>query len=82
MKLIACIICFLSSVSLFAYDLEVEGIYYNANIEKMELTVTSGDIPYSGTMSIPESVEYKGRTFSIYVFITIEQPKLIRNIRV
>ena len=34
MKLIACIICFLSSVSLFAYDLEVEGIYYNANIEK------------------------------------------------
>lgn len=65
MKLIACIICFLSSVSLFAYDLEVEGIYYNANIEKMELTVTSGDIPYSGTMSIPESVEYKGRTFSV-----------------
>ena len=82
MKLIACIICFLSSVSLFAYDLEVEGIYYNANIEKMELTVTSGDIPYSGTMSIPESVEYKGRTFSVVVFITIEQPKLIRNIRV
>ena len=65
MKLIACIICFLSSVSLFAYDLEVEGIYYNANIGKMVLTVTSGDIPYSGTMSIPESVEYKGRTFSV-----------------
>lgn len=65
MKLIAYIICFLSSVSLFAYDLEVEGIYYNANITKMELTITSGDIPYSGDMSIPESVEYKGRTFSV-----------------
>lgn len=65
MRLIAYIICFLSSMSLFAYDLEVEGIYYNANIEKMELTITSGDIPYSGVISIPESVEYKGRTFSV-----------------
>lgn len=65
MRLIAYIICFLSWMSLFAYDLEVEGIYYNANIEKMELTITSGDIPYSGVISIPESVEYKGRTFSV-----------------
>lgn len=65
MKLIFCIVCFISSVSLFAYDLEVSGIYYNANIEDMELTVTSGDTPYSGIISIPESVEYKGRIFTV-----------------
>ena len=31
---------------------------------------------------IPDIVSYNGQLYSVAVFITIEQPKLIRNIRV
>lgn len=48
-----------------AYDIEIDGIYYNANIEKMTLTVTSGETNYSGSIIIPSQVDYKGRTFYV-----------------
>ena len=53
-----------------AYDLQVDGIYYNADINKMELTVVGGDTPYSGVISIPENVNYNGRIFSV---VTLEE---------
>ena len=53
------------SISVSAYDFEVDGIYYDANINTMELTVTSGDNAYTGFVNIPTEVEYKGRTFTV-----------------
>lgn len=65
MKLIISFLSLLSVVSLYAYDLEVNGIYYDADVNKMELTVVNGEKPYSGTINIPDSVNYKGRIFSV-----------------
>lgn len=48
-----------------AYDIEIDGIYYNANVEQMVLTVTSGETNYSGSIIIPSQVEYKGRSFFV-----------------
>lgn len=48
-----------------AYDLYVDGIYYNANVETMELTVTNGENAYKGEIVIPSQVDYKGRIFTV-----------------
>ena len=49
-----------------AYDLEVDGIYYNLVIgDEITLEVTSGDEKYSGDIVIPESVTYNGRTCKV-----------------
>ena len=50
---------------LYAYDLEINGIYYNANVEQMELTVTYGENKYTGSVEIPSQVEYNGRFFTV-----------------
>ena len=56
----------------YAYDFEVDGIYYNViSFEQMTAGVTHDDhfIPptshYSGNISIPSSVTYNGKTFSV-----------------
>ena len=60
----------------FAYDFEVDGIYYNVtSIEDLEVEVTSyGDNhyndeydehKYSGDIAIPETVTYKNRKLSV-----------------
>ncbi len=54
----------------------------------MELTVTKGDTPYSGTINIPEKVDYNGRTFSVtkvgreaFRYSAIEKVKLSCSIK-
>ncbi|UKK48277.1 leucine-rich repeat domain-containing protein [Prevotella sp. E9-3] len=52
----------------FAYDCEVDGIYYNLNNEKMTAEVTYKDYDYnsySGNKTIPESITYSGQTYSV-----------------
>ena len=70
-------ICFaLTASNTFAYDFEVDGIYYNVtSIEDLEVEVTSyGDNhyndeydehKYSGDIVIPETVTYKNRKLSV-----------------
>ena len=60
------IVAFLSS-NVFAYDVEINGIYYNADIQAMEMHVVSGDRNYSGSIVIPSQVEYGGRLFTVTV---------------
>ena len=56
-----------------AYDVEVDGIYYNLIPEKHEAEVTSGDIDlwedyrsdYSGVVNIPETFTYEGVEYSV-----------------
>lgn len=49
---------FLTTAPLSAYDFEVDGIYYNIlSEEEKAVEVTYGDIDYSGTIIIPETVD-------------------------
>lgn len=53
----------MTGLNSFAYDYEVNGIYYN--LSGGEAEVTSGDNKYSGNVVIPSSVTYNGRTYSV-----------------
>ena len=46
-----------------AYDAEIDGIYYNFSGNNAE--VTSGSPKYSGSVIIPKSVTYSGKTYSV-----------------
>ena len=62
----------LSTVTAFAQDFEVNGIYYNKNADGTSVTVTyRGDSyyaysdEYSGNVVIPSSVTYSGNTYAV-----------------
>ena len=65
----------------YAYDFEVDGIYYCYDVYG-NAVVTHGNKKYTGKIKIPSEVKWNGKKKKVVVFITIEQPKLIRNIRV
>lgn len=48
-----------------SYDFEVNGIYYGYDISTQTAYVTSGDNKYSGTIDIPMSVTYNGRSLNV-----------------
>ena len=48
-----------------AYDVKIDGIYYNLNPEKNEAEVTSGTPQYSGFVTIPEKFTYEGVEYSV-----------------
>ena len=60
-------ICFaLTASNTFAYDFEVDGIYYTVtSTANFEAGVTCGDNKYSGNIVIPETVTYKNRELSV-----------------
>lgn len=49
---------------LFAFDCEVDGIYYN-RLTTDELEVTYGTEKYSGNVMIPETVMYRDKVFNV-----------------
>ena len=51
------------SISASAYDVEVDGIYYD--ISGTTATVTSGNNKYSGDIVIPESITYNNSKYSV-----------------
>ena len=53
------------SISASAYDFEVDGFYYDVNLEKMTVTLVAGENKQTGEIIIPASVSYKGREFSV-----------------
>ncbi len=57
----------LVSINLFAYDFEVDGIYYNINSDDTSVSVTFKDDinNYSGDVVIPSSVTYNGTTYNV-----------------
>ena len=65
-KLLVLAIMALSSLSVLAYDAQIEGIYYN--FSESEATVTYRDyqkISYYGSVVIPTFVTYNSRTYSV-----------------
>ena len=51
-------------IKAIAYDCYVGGIYYNLNTIKTAIVV-SGSTKYSGAISIPSTITYNGRTYSV-----------------
>ncbi|MCI7037588.1 MAG: leucine-rich repeat domain-containing protein [Bacteroidales bacterium] len=45
------------SISASAYDVEVDGIYYNLVSKGNVAEVTKGDVKYSGSINIPSSIK-------------------------
>ena len=64
-RIIFSLLTLLISISSLAYDFEVDGIYYNYNSSNMSASVTSGDKEYVGTINIPSSVSYNGRSLVV-----------------
>lgn len=81
-QLLFFIVCFLfGALKTFAF--QVSGYEYKilSNSEEEGYTVEFQSTN-SMYVTIPETVTYNGIVYTVIVFITIEQPKLIRNIRV
>ena len=65
-ELFTLILALTATANLWAYDFEVNGIYYNVLVDKTnEVEVTSGSSEYSGSVIIPETVTYDGTTYSV-----------------
>ena len=48
-----------------AYDLELDGIYYNINRINTTATVTFGNNEYEGSVTIPATVTHDGTTYAV-----------------
>ena len=62
------LLLFLALLPLFAsaHDAEIDGIYYNFSGDKARVTFRDNNFnSYSGSVSIPSSVSYNGKTYSV-----------------
>lgn len=54
------------SVSVSAYDFEIDGMYYNVlSIDTLTVEVTSGENKYSGNIVVPSQINFKDRNFKV-----------------
>ena len=52
--------------AVWAYDIEVDGIYYNiTSLTDLTVEVTKGDNEYSGDIVIPSTITYKSKTLTV-----------------
>lgn len=65
LKSVMTVIVVLFSIDSKAYDVEIDGIYYNLDKEAQTAIVTSGESKYSGDITIPTSVESKNNTYNV-----------------
>ena len=60
---IAALFC---SAAVSAYDLEIDGVYYNVlSMSDLTIEVTEGNKKYSGEVTIPSTISYKSRTLTV-----------------
>ena len=64
-KAILFTLALLSTLTASAYDACIGGIYYNFDTSAKTATVTSSNNHYTGSVTIPETVEYNGITYSV-----------------
>ena len=71
-RLAAAAVLLLSATTATAHDFEVDGIYYNINSDGTSVSVTyegqyydSYYTEYTGAVTIPTSVTYSGKTYSV-----------------
>lgn len=53
-----------ATLSVFAYDFEVDGIYYN-KLSESTVAVTYGSTEYIGTVNIPSTITVNGVTYNV-----------------
>ena len=63
-KLMTSLLALIAAHSALAYDFEVDGLYYNINVDST-LTVTRGLEKYSGDIIIPNTVVHDGKTYTV-----------------
>ena len=59
------ILSFFFSISTSAYDVEVDGIYYNLVSKAKTAEVTAGDKKYSGSINIPSSIKVSDVDYAV-----------------
>lgn len=64
-KLLPFLLALFAVMQAQAYDVEIDGIYYNLNNTTMEAEVTYSGYTYSGSISIPSSITYSDNTYII-----------------
>ena len=64
-KSVMAVLVTLFSLNAHAYDVEVNGIYYNLVPKAKVSEVTSGDNKYKGEVNIPSSIEKDGVTYAV-----------------
>lgn len=69
-RIIVTLLLFAVSTLSWAYDFEVDGIYYNFNADGTSVSVTNGNtsysvVGYSGTIEIPSSVTYNDKNYEV-----------------
>lgn len=64
-KILLSFILALVAVSSWAYDVKIDGIYYNLVSKTKMAEVTSGDSVYAGTVLIPSSIYHEGVSYSV-----------------
>src|SRR5574344_1948462 len=64
-KILLALFMMLMAAETFAYDFEVDGIYYKKLSDSVSVMVTSGSAKYSGAVTIPPSVVNNGKTYSV-----------------
>ena len=65
-RLVILLCTLIHSLSSYAYDALIDGIYYNLNNSDYTAWVTKNtNDEYSGSVSIPKEVSYNGRKYSV-----------------
>ena len=65
LKSVMTVLIALFSFNANAYDVKIDGIYYNLDKEAKTAQVTSGDSKYTGEVTIPESIIHEGVTYPV-----------------
>ena len=50
-----------------AYDIEVDGIYYNINVADKTASVTRGEVKYTGEVKIPSEISYGNQKLPVII---------------
>lgn len=54
-----------SSMASYAYDLDINGFYYDVDLDNMTATLVGTESKMTGVITIPETITYRERVFSI-----------------
>ena len=65
MFLFSLILSVVFSTSALAYDVKIDGIYYNLISKGKTAEVTSGEEKYSGEVVIPSSITVEGKEYTV-----------------
>ena len=65
LKSVITVLVALFSLNAFAYDVEIDGIYYNIVTKAKIAEVTSGDNKYTGEVTIPASILHDGVAYPV-----------------